>query len=165
MVVRLSRVATPDGQFCILEEGGAVLASGWADPEALCELIHPTLRPEAWEETAGSAASRAVERYYAGELTALDEIPVRQHSGPFRMATWEQVRLIPPGEVMSYGDLAHAMGNPRAARATAGACAHNAAALFVPCHRVLAAAGTGGFRYRLEIKEHLLEHEQKFAAL
>jgi methylated-DNA-[protein]-cysteine S-methyltransferase len=65
-----------------------------------------------------------------------------------------------PGRPVSYTEFAARAGNPTAVRGAAQACARNAAALFVPCHRVLRADGTlGGFRWGLPVKRWLLEHE------
>ena len=64
------------------------------------------------------------------------------------------------GEPVSYTELAARTGNPAANRAAAQACARNAAALFVPCHRVIRTDGTlGGFRWGLPAKRWLLDHE------
>ncbi|MEL4162145.1 methylated-DNA--[protein]-cysteine S-methyltransferase, partial [Corynebacterium bovis] len=67
--------------------------------------------------------------------------------GGFRERAWRVLRHVPPGEPVTYAGFARMLGSSRAVRAAAGACASNAAALFVPCHRVLRSDGTvGGFR-------------------
>ena len=76
------------------------------------------------------------------------------------MRAWETLRKVPAGSTLTYGEFAVQAGNPRAIRAAAGACAANAAVLFVPCHRVVSAGGKlGGFRYGVDIKQGLLELE------
>lgn len=155
---------TPDGPFGIVTvEDGAVLASGWSDsPEALRVRIHPSLRPDALALTAqhGAAADAAL-AYYAGDLAAIDAVPVRQHAGgEFRTLAWDGLRRIAPGAPLTYAGFAEALGRPTAVRAAAGACASNAPALFVPCHRVLRTDGTlGGFAWGLPVKRALLERE------
>ena len=158
---------TPDGPFTIIA-GSYVLASGWtADPEGLLALIHPSLRPGRLEEAprggtpaALAQALSALEAYYDGALGAPATVPVLQRSGPFRERAWEVLRGIEPGELVTYGEYAALCGRPRAVRAAAGACAFNAAALFVPCHRVARSDGSlGGFRYGLAVKESLLARE------
>src|SRR5438445_696015 len=88
--------------------------------------------------------TRAVEKYHAGELFAIDDIAVRQASGPFLVHSWEVLRKVPAGKPVTYTSFAELSGRPEAIRAAANACARNAAALFVPCHRVLRTDGTLG---------------------
>ena len=85
---------------------------------------------------------------------------VRQASGPFRVHAWEVLQTVEPGAPMTYLQYAERAGNPAAIRAAAGACAKNAAALFVPCHRIIRTDGTlGGFRWGLAVKQRLLDRE------
>jgi methylated-DNA-[protein]-cysteine S-methyltransferase len=71
---------------------------------------------------------------------------------------------VAPGEAITYTELATRTGNSRANRAAAQACARNAAALFVPCHRIIRAdGGLGGFRWGVDIKRWLLAHESAVA--
>jgi methylated-DNA-[protein]-cysteine S-methyltransferase len=107
-----------------------------------------------------SDAVAAVRAYYDGDLEAPGRLAVQQVSGEFRMHAWDVLRQVTPGERITYSEYAARSGRPAAVRAAAGACALNAAALFVPCHRVLRTDGTlGGFRYGLEVKERLLARE------
>lgn len=158
-------VETPDGPFTVIADEDAVLASGWtADVAELIPLIHRTMRPTADALTGSTPALEsalvAVERFYAGDSTAPDAVPVRQRSGEFLEATWRVMRGIRPGRPVTYAELAALAGRPAAARPAAAACAMNAAALFVPCHRVLrTGGGLGGFRYGLTIKQSLLDRE------
>ena len=155
---------TPPGPFTIVVDGdGAVLASGWtADPGELLALVAPELRDGgAIRERADlGAVTDAVERYLAGDVLAVDDVDVRQRSGPFRTHAWDVLRQVPPGAPVTYSELAAKAGRPAAVRAAAGACGFNAAALFVPCHRVLrTGGGLGGFRWGLDVKRWLLDHE------
>src|SRR5262249_62423278 len=100
--------------------------------------------------------------YFAGALTAVDEIAVEQQGGPFLAAGWAALRAVPAGAPVSYTELARLAGRPAAVRAAAQSCARNAAALFVPCHRVVRTDGSlGGYRWGIEIKRHLLTHESE----
>lgn len=154
---------TPVGPFtAVLDADGAVLASGWtASVDALLPLVHPTLRPasvtsrlDLGEVTASIAA------YHRGELAAIDDVPVRQRSGEFLGHAWDVLRAVPAGAPVSYTELAAKSGRPDAVRAAASACARNAAALFVPCHRALRRDGSlGGFRWGPGTKRWLLDHE------
>ncbi|WP_323961378.1 methylated-DNA--[protein]-cysteine S-methyltransferase [Arthrobacter sp. JZ12] len=155
--------ATPDGPFTVIARDGVVLASGWtAETTELTGQIHPTLRAEALEEVASlGSITDAVSAYYDGDLSAVDTVPVHQLSGPFRNHAWEVLRQVAPGRPVTYSEYARLTGRPAAIRAAAGACAFNAAALFVPCHRVIRTDGSlGGFRWGLTVKTSLLERER-----
>lgn len=164
-----STVDTVDGPFTVVTRNDDVIASGWtADVESLVALIHPAMRPEVAGVLAAelanpgmSAAVAAVIAHYAGDVGATRSIPVVQQSGPFREQAWDVMRDVAPGSSITYTEFAERAGRPAAVRAAAGACAQNAAALFVPCHRILRSDGSlGGFRYGLDIKRRLLERER-----
>ena len=157
-----STLDTPVGPFtAVVDADGAVLASGWtASLDDLLPLIHPTLRPHELADDDLGPVGEAVTRYHAGELSAIDEVPVRQRSGVFLEHAWDVLRTVPAGAPVTYTEYAAKSGRPAAVRAAASACARNAAALFVPCHRVLRTDGTlGGFRWGLEVKRRLIAHE------
>ncbi len=154
---------TPHGKFTVVCESETVLAAGWTSEVAeLLVLIHPNIRPETitQDDDRCAAAISAVQAFYGGDFSAVEKLAVRQQSGPFRKRSWETLRKVPAGSTLTYGELAVQAGNPRAIRAAAGACAANAAVLFVPCHRVVSVGGNlGGFRYGVDIKQGLLELE------
>ncbi|MFI9485150.1 methylated-DNA--[protein]-cysteine S-methyltransferase [Promicromonospora sp. NPDC052451] len=174
-------LTTPDGPFSIIvspvpapddvpgPDPAAVLAAGWTDDlDSLLALVHPTLRPVDGSRPAPSSATDgvlaeaadAVRAYYDGDHGAPGRVPVRQASGPFRTHAWDVLREVKAGERLTYSEYAARAGRPAAVRAAAGACAMNAAALFVPCHRILRTDGSlGGFRYGLPVKEALLSRE------
>ncbi|MBF6482849.1 methylated-DNA--[protein]-cysteine S-methyltransferase [Nocardia otitidiscaviarum] len=156
-------VSTPIGPFTAVVDGdGAVLASGWTDDvEQLRGVIHPALRPDTLRRRDSlGAVTAAVEAYHDGDLLAIDTVRVRQTSGPFLTHAWDILRKIPAGNPVTYTEYATVSGRPAATRAAANACARNAAALFVPCHRIIRTDGTlGGFRWGLDIKRWLLVHE------
>ncbi|MBU3063240.1 methylated-DNA--[protein]-cysteine S-methyltransferase [Nocardia sp. NEAU-G5] len=162
-IADFATVPTPIGPFTVLVDAdGAVLASGWTgDAEGLSRLPHPSLRPEVVRaRNSLGEITEAVEKYHAGDVFAIDRIAVRQQSGPFLVHAWEVLRKIPAGNPVTYTAFADLSGRPEAVRAAANACARNAAALFVPCHRVLRTDGSlGGFRWGLEVKDWLLRHE------
>ncbi|QPC92024.1 methylated-DNA--[protein]-cysteine S-methyltransferase [Mesorhizobium sp. INR15] len=79
---------------------------------------------------------------------------------PFQQRVWEMLRVIPCGATITYTGLARRLGQPNGARAVATACAANAIALGIPCHRVLRADGTlAGYRWGVERKRALLTRE------
>ncbi|MBN9791098.1 MULTISPECIES: methylated-DNA--[protein]-cysteine S-methyltransferase [unclassified Pseudonocardia] len=153
---------TPAGPFtAVVDDDGHVLASGWtASVDELLALVHRSLAPATVVEGDLGTVGEAVERYHGGDLSVIDDVPVRQRSGPYRELAWDVLRTVPAGAPVTYTGYAEKTGRPAAVRAAAGACAFNAAALFVPCHRVLRTDGSlGGFRYGLAVKRWLLEHE------
>jgi methylated-DNA-[protein]-cysteine S-methyltransferase len=160
-----STIDTPTGPFTIVVDAtGAVLASGFThDVDLLLPLIYPSLRPadECEERADLGPATKAVLAYLDGDLAAPDAVPVRQlNGGEFLTHAWDVLRAVPAGAPVSYTRLAELTGRPAAVRAAAQACARNAAALFVPCHRVLRGDGAlGGFRWGTPIKRWLLDHE------
>jgi len=80
----------------------------------------------------------------------------------FQLRVWQALRKIPRGETRSYSQLARELGDAKATRAVARACATNRVALLVPCHRVVGAGGSlTGYRWGVERKRHLLEAESK----
>ncbi|SCG54333.1 methylated-DNA--[protein]-cysteine S-methyltransferase [Micromonospora coxensis] len=157
-------IDTPAGPLSVLAgPDGAVRAAGFTpDPVTLLPLVHPSLRGEIRHRSDLGPVSRAVTSYLDGDLTAIDDVPVRQHTGGVFMAhAWQVLRDVKPGEPVTYTAYAALAGRPAAVRAAAAACARNAAALFVPCHRVLRTDGTlGGYRWGLDVKTWLLAHER-----
>jgi len=167
---RFASVDTPPGPFTVVVTDGpdgadVVLASGWTDDVSeLLPVVHRSLRPT-WVERADELPALAVvEAFCAGDVTAIDDVPVRQRSGPFLTDAWDVLRTVPAGQPDTYAGFAMRCGRPSAVRAAAAACARNAAALFVPCHRVLSTGGgLGGFRWGTPVKRWLLDHEAEHA--
>ena len=159
---------TPAGILgVVLQPDGTVRAAGF---DALDHLLArctaalgaPDVRLVGTGELTGAAASvaDAVERYSAGEVGALDVVPVRQPGGAFFQVVWREMRRVPPGRTVSYALLAAQAGRPAAVRAAGTACARNLVAPFVPCHRVVRTDGTlGGYAYGADTKRALLAHE------
>ena len=163
MTTQTITVSTPDGPFTVIERGGVVLASGWtAETAELTSQIHPTLRGETLRAVASlNSITDAITAYYDGDLAAIEAVPVQQLSGPFRSHAWDVLRTVAPGKPVTYSEYARLAGRPTAIRAAAGACAFNAAALFVPCHRVIRTDGSlGGFRWGVQVKTSLLAREK-----
>ena len=99
-----------------------------------------------------------LDEYFAGVRREFD-LPVALHGTEFQIAVWNAIRRIPYGEVRSYGEVAWMAGYPRAARAVGTACRKNALLLIVPCHRVVASDGIGGYGGRPDIKRAILRLE------
>lgn len=96
------------------------------------------------------------------ENPVLRELSLDVRATAFQQRVWDALTKIPRGEVRSYGELAHSLGQPAAARAVARACASNPVAMVVPCHRVIGKDGSlTGYRWGVERKRKLLEMEWK----
>jgi O-6-methylguanine DNA methyltransferase len=108
-----------------------------------------------------SIVCAALWRYFAGDAAAVLEVPVDlEYASPFHERCATALRGIPPGGVVTYGELAALAGAPGAARAAGTFCARNRLALFVPCHRVVGADGLGSYgSLGLAYKRRLLELE------
>ena len=107
-------------------------------------------------------ATEELRAYVAGELTGFT-VPVEMRGGSeFERAVWAEIARIPYGEMVTYGAIATALGDPGAARAVGTACNHNPVPVIVPCHRVVGAGGKMvGFGGGLDRKRRLLELEAK----
>ena len=100
-----------------------------------------------------------VEQPGAGSEKAL-ALPLDIRGTAFQQRVWQALRAIPAGRTVSYADIARAIGAPAATRAVAGACAANAHAVAIPCHRVVRAdGGLSGYRWGVERKRALLDAE------
>ena len=159
----LDRIASPVGEVLLVADAeGAVRALDFADYEARMRRLLARHCPGAAlaEGRAPEPLRRAVAAYFEGDLRALDGVTVKTGGTAFQRAVWAALRAIPAGETRSYGQLAAAVGAPRAVRAAGLANGQNPVAVIVPCHRVIGANGTlTGYAGGLERKRWLLAHE------
>ncbi len=89
-------------------------------------------------------------------------LPLDIRGTVFQCRVWDALREIPAGKTRSYAQIADRLGRPRAARAVASACAANALAVVIPCHRVVESnGGLGGYRWGVKRKQRLLDRERK----
>jgi methylated-DNA-[protein]-cysteine S-methyltransferase len=104
-------------------------------------------------------AERQLRAYFAGELRQFD-LPLDPQGTPFQQQVWAALREIPYGEVRSYGQIAAAIGNPKACRAVGMANHRNPLPILIPCHRVCGSDGSlTGYGGGIERKQWLLELE------
>jgi methylated-DNA-[protein]-cysteine S-methyltransferase len=137
-----------------------------ADDGVLCGVYMQHQRHRPAEDTFGTRDERPfaeaeaqLEAYFAGELTEFT-LPLRLHGTPFQRRVWEHLRTIPYGETRTYGQLATALGNPKASRAVGLANGKNPIGIIVPCHRVVGTDGSlTGYGGGLERKKRLLDFE------
>lgn len=104
--------------------------------------------------------ARQVREYISGVRRDFD-LPIAPEGTEFMKKVWRVLRRIPYGEVVTYGEVAEAAGSPRGARAVGGAVGSNGILIIIPCHRVVAKNGLGGFSGKggVELKRKLLEIE------
>jgi methylated-DNA-[protein]-cysteine S-methyltransferase len=157
----VDHVDTPLGALSVVaDRDGRLRASGWGDPTPRLQqqLGSHGFVLEAAEDPFGF--STAFASYFAGDLTALDPLPVHAEGTPFQRAVWGALRAIPCGETRSYGDIARRLGKPGAMRAVGMANHVNPVGVAVPCHRVIGANGSlTGYAGGLDKKRWLLAHE------
>ncbi|MDA3021177.1 MAG: methylated-DNA--[protein]-cysteine S-methyltransferase [Actinomycetota bacterium] len=149
-------IKIPGGTVTVVVDDRVVVASSFLGIADIRSRLSPEL---IFKKAKLADLENVLQRYRAGELTALDEVEVAQPGGPFQQEVWTAMRTIEPGSIDSYGGLAARAGRPRAYRAVGTACSANLVAPFVPCHRVVSANGIGGYGYGLAVKRALLEHE------
>jgi methylated-DNA-[protein]-cysteine S-methyltransferase/AraC family transcriptional regulator of adaptative response/methylated-DNA-[protein]-cysteine methyltransferase len=102
--------------------------------------------------------ARFIERPDAGLDLPLD----MRRGTPFQRRVWDALRAIPCGAMVTYAALARRIGEPKATRAVASACAANAIALGIPCHRVVRSNGAlSGYRWGIERKRALIDKEAR----
>jgi AraC family transcriptional regulator of adaptative response/methylated-DNA-[protein]-cysteine methyltransferase len=112
------------------------------------------------DDEALAATLAAILAHLDGGVQRLD-LPIDVAATAFEWRVWKALQQIPYGETRSYGEVAAGLGQPRAARAVARACASNRVALLVPCHRVVRGDGSaGGYRWGAARKRRLLEEEK-----
>jgi methylated-DNA-[protein]-cysteine S-methyltransferase len=169
MTIHSTVLDTPIGPLTLLARDGVLLASGFsADPTALHDRLHSSLRADDLMPTADldelGDLGHAHRAYFAGDLGALDDLPLHQPGSASLEALWTVMREIKAGETLTYGQLAERAGIVRGARVAGAACARNLIAPAIPCHRVVASAPSGvkrlnGYLYGLDRKDWLLKHE------
>lgn len=99
--------------------------------------------------------------YFEGKRTSFS-FPIRLIGTAFQKAVWEQLQKIPYGQTRTYGEIASAIGRPKASRAIGTACNQNPIWIAVPCHRVIGKRGTlTGYAGGLDLKQKLLELEKE----
>jgi methylated-DNA-[protein]-cysteine S-methyltransferase len=161
----IDRIKTPIGELLIVaDHDGNLRAADWTDHEARMRRL---LRLHYGENGFGLEPTRnlkdlacAIGAYFAGELSAIDGLPVKTAGTAFQREVWRALRTIPCGTTVSYAKLARRVGRPAAVRAVGLANGSNPVGIVVPCHRVIGSNGSlTGYGGGIERKRWLLEHE------
>ena len=158
---------SPMGRLLVAITERGVCAVRMADSDAELEKDLREEFPNAQLKRDDSALRESVQKilnYLEKNEPRLD-LPLDIKATAFQRQVWEHLRAIPYGQTVSYGDVAKALGKPGAVRAVGRACATNPVALVIPCHRVVREDKTlGGYRWGLDRKRKLLEHERKIGS-
>ena len=160
----LARYKTPIGVMLLaFDDEGFLRVLDFEDYEP---RMHKLLRRQYGDKlrladgAAPAKVTRALDRYFQGELAALNEIECKTAGTPFQRSVWAELRKIPVGKTTSYGALAAKLGKPQAMRAVGLANGANPIGVVVPCHRVIGANGAlTGYGGGLHRKQWLLRHE------
>jgi len=160
----VDRFETPVGaMYAVADEACRLRAFAWVAHEArgilqLRQQYGPNI---VLREGATPPAIRgALDRYFDGDLAALDAIDCATRGTPFQQDVWAALRAIPIGATLSYGALALRIGKPNAVRAVGLANGSNPIAVVLPCHRVIGTDGSlTGYGGGLDRKRWLLAHE------
>lgn len=150
------------GTLLLVTDGARVCALDYVDyAQRMTDLLKPRYGDFRLRKSCAPCGfSSHLRAYLHGELQALDAIPVSTGGTPFQQQVWMMLRTIPPGTVMSYGEMAVKLDSPYAFRAVGAANALNPIAIVIPCHRLVGANGSlTGYAGGLERKRWLLEHE------
>jgi AraC family transcriptional regulator of adaptative response/methylated-DNA-[protein]-cysteine methyltransferase len=143
------------------ERGVCSVCLGDSDPVLEKALFQEYPKAEIERDSNGLGTTvAAFQEHLAGRMPRLD-LPIDVQATIFQWRVWRELARIPYGETRSYGDVAKAIGHPRAVRAVARACADNRVAVLIPCHRVVRQdRSLGGYRWGVGRKRALLEQEK-----
>ena len=143
---------TPVGKLCVGEEDGVIVRTTWSKipTEYILEETELILQ-----------CKMQLDEYFRGERKTFD-LPLAPKGTDFQKKVWNALKEIPYGETRTYGEIAAAVGNPKAARAVGMANNKNPIGIIIPCHRVVGANGKlVGYAGGMEKKEWLLQFERK----
>ena len=151
----------PLGRFLVAEtpKGLCMISIGKTDRELESRLksSFPTATVTR-NDRAMAGTRRTVARRIAGKNLD-DKLPLDLHGTPFQVEVWKEMLRIPAGRTRSYAEVARNIGRPKAFRAVAQACGANPIPVVVPCHRVVASNGLGGYTGGIDRKIFLLKAE------
>jgi methylated-DNA-[protein]-cysteine S-methyltransferase len=167
LVFALSRLETPIGVALIAtDDQGRLRVLDWEDHKARMQNGLARI----YRASGGVKLDKSIEAawpvrdklkaFFAGDLEAIDSIPVESAGTPFQRKVWTVLRKIPAGKTWTYSQLAARAGRPEAPRAAGAANGLNPISVVVPCHRVIGSDGSlTGYGGGLHRKEWLLSHE------
>jgi methylated-DNA-[protein]-cysteine S-methyltransferase len=156
------RISTPIGDMVLVARDGILLLLEFDDAK---DRVSREMRGRFGDVVLQPAAnpfgfSTIMQDYFAGNITAIDNLPTDGGGTVFEQQVWLELRKIPSGTTKSYGEIAWQLGDVNLSRAVGTANGRNPIAIVVPCHRVIGADGSmTGYGGGLRRKEWLLRHE------
>ena len=156
--------ASPIGRILFASNAEGICALDYGDYESRMNnlLLHRFREFESRTDSDPWRLKPQLEKYFDGDLDALNSVPVSLGGTEFQLEVWAALRRIAAGETATYGELAARLGRPKGARAVGHANSLNPVAIIVPCHRVIGASSAlTGYAGGLERKEWLLRHEKR----
>jgi methylated-DNA-[protein]-cysteine S-methyltransferase len=157
-----NRIETPVGPMVLLARDGVMLMFEFEDAT---DRVAREMRLRFQTETHQPAddpfgLASCLKEYFAGDLSAIDGIETDGGGTEFQRRVWAELKRIPCGVTISYGELAKRLGDKNLMRAVGLANGRNPISIVVPCHRVIGADGSlTGYGGGIERKKWLLAHE------
>jgi len=150
-------IDTPLGRMLLAARNGALLGAWFSDQR------HMPKFPPSWRESAADSllcqAAEELREWFAGKRREFT-LPLAPQGTAFQRAVWREIARLPFGKTQSYGEVARALGRPKACRAVGAATGRNPLSIIIPCHRLVASNGAlTGYDGGLERKLALLEFE------
>jgi methylated-DNA-[protein]-cysteine S-methyltransferase len=155
--------SSPIGTIWVASDksGVCLLSFGVKEAEFLKELLGAGFQHARADQEFNRGVLKEIKAFFEGKVARFSSL-LHPHGRPFEMRVWQALQRIPLGETRSYQEIACEIGNPRACRAVGGANSRNPIPLLIPCHRVIRKdGGLGGFSSGQEIKQWLLQFEQR----
>lgn len=169
MTLYARRIGTPLGEMALaVDESDALVALEFCSTRTAAEMLEAVAQPDealVWSDERGTAVVAQLDEYFRGERRDF-ELALAPRGTDFQRSVWQELRRIPFGQTISYGELAERVGkrSATASRAVGQANATNPIAIVVPCHRVIGADGTlTGYAAGLSFKAKLLALEGALA--
>lgn len=149
-------LSSPIGILRLVSDGEKLVSVTRHEGSLPCERADRVLVPDAIL----LEAARQLREYFGGSRVEFD-LPISYEGSEFCRAVYKAARQIPYGSTATYREVAEAAGFPGAQRAVGSCLGRNSLLIVVPCHRVVAANGLGGFALGLTVKKFLLGLERK----
>lgn len=161
MPLQISQFKSPIGVLHLIADDQILLGLNLSNAKALKDALDRSDYERGFKEVSKiPVITDLLNDYFNGEVKSINAISVRQPGAGFSQASWKAMRKVVAGKTLSYSELADRAGSPGAVRAAGTACAKNAIAIIIPCHRIVKTGGAlGNYAYGLSKKEWLLRHE------
>lgn len=150
-------IQTSVGRLWLTADDDYLLSVGWRRPR-LTGMTEAPYQPVLLKTI------QQLNEYFAGDRERFD-LPLAPRGSEFQIKAWRELQKIPYGETISYGEQAERLGDKNLMRAVGAANGRNPLAIIIPCHRVVASNGIGGFGGGLEAKRILLDLESRQGSL